>query len=395
MDTTNAWTRRQWFLIVMISAMHGLNHAFYMMLTPLFVDIKEHFEFDKLFPAMAVGSAFLLPYAIAHLPCGWLADRLNKSRIIGLGGLGTSALLVVAGFVPRYGVLLAAVALAGICAASYHGVAAALITTVYSNTRGRALGIAGVGSAVGLTGAPALSGWIAGHYSWQASFITFGVIGAAFSLFFFAVVRERGDSRGDSGGSPPSLAGVIGGTIALMAVFMGLREFCGWGSFSLVPTFARVIHLYSTEQAGYVAACVTLAGTVSGPLFGVLSDRKGRAQVLFPLLALSSVSIVIVPMLGPLAMPVGAIIFGFFYTATVPIFDAYVGDAVPDRLKGRAFGITMSIGIGVGALSVVATAAVADAYMKTAAGFQVTFLMLAAGTALAIIPLMKLRRRLG
>ncbi len=377
---------------MMIAAMHGLNHAFYTMITPLFVDIKDYFGFDRLLPAMAVATAFLMPYAIAHLPCGWLADRLNKSRIIGFGSLGTSVCLVAAGLIPRYGVLLAAAALAGICAASYHGVAAALITTVYSETRGKALGIAGVGSAVGLTGAPALSGWIAQHYSWQASFITFGAIGAAFSFLFLAAVREPGGSRASAGRTGVSFGATIGGTIALMAVLMGLREFCGWGSFSLVPTFARVVHLYSTEQAGYVAACVTLAGMVSGPFFGVLSDRKGRAGVLFPLLALSSLSITVVPMLGPLALPVGAVIFGFFYTATVPIFDAYVGDAVPDRLKGRAFGLTMSIGIGVGALSPIATAAVTDMYESTGAGFQVAFIMLAAGTALAMIPLMKIRK---
>ena len=60
MSSGTKWTRQQWFLILMISMMHGLNHAFYVMITPLFVAMQQFYGFDGLLPAMAIGSSFLL-----------------------------------------------------------------------------------------------------------------------------------------------------------------------------------------------------------------------------------------------------------------------------------------------------------------------------------------------
>lgn len=389
-NNTEQWTARSWFLVTMVALMHGLNHSFYVMIAPLFVTLQVFFGFKDLSPVMAIGTAFLAPYGFSHLLFGIIADRISKSLVLGIGGLLASLFLAGAGFLSGYSALLVAVALAGFFAASYHSVSSALLTMLFPAAKGKGLGISGIGATIGLAITPAVSGWICYRYGWQASFITVGAVGSVFSLLFIFTVREAGRHT-DRHDSTLKLSRVL---LSLMPViaYMVLREFCGWGSFSLVPTFAQKIHGFTVSEAGRLSMFVTLAGLVAGPLFGFISDRADRIKVLVPLTVLAATLITLLPFLGTTGIFLCAFVYGFFYTATVPVLDALIGDMTPNQVKGIVFGIIVSAGIGIGSLAPVATAAIADRFDGTAHGFHLAFALLGAVLLLSVPALLLSRR---
>ncbi len=386
-ENPGRWSQRQWFLVVMITLMHGLNHAYYVMMAPLFVPLKEHFGFAQLSPVLLLGTAYLAPYGFSHLFFGFLSDRTNKSRLLGIGGLVSSLCFLLGALVPRYPVLLSAVVVAGISGATYHSVSPALLTILFPSAKGRGLGISGIGAAVGLALTPLLSGLIGEHYGWRASFAFFAAIGILFSLFFLFTVTESGRHVEASGQSPPIAWKRVILLLMPLVLYLVFREFCGWGAFSLVPTFAQIEHGYSVSDAGRLSTCVTLAGLVSGPLFGILSDRLNRGAMLIPLTLTAGGLIIWLPHNPQAYLAVTALAFGFFYSATVPILDALIGDVAPNKVKGLVFGAAVSVGIGLGSMSPWLAGTIVDRFSGEAAGFRLAFLILGASLVTALLPL--------
>lgn len=398
-DTAKA-TRHAWFVLIMLSIMHGLNHAFYVMLGPLYVPMQQTFHFTQMSPVLLLGTAFLAPYGVSHLFFGIIADRVNKSVIVGLGALGSSLLFILAGIFPRYPVLLVAMVGAGICAATYHSVVPALITILMPRERGKGLGISGLGAALGLAFTPLLSGWICQNFSWEKNFLFFGLGGLLFSLLFLVTVRESGheDSSTQAAGHSSSAAPVLSRRIVLLALlplilFMAMREFCGWGSFALIPVFSQKIRGFTPEAAGRLAMCITLAGIGAGPLFGMLSDRVDRIRVLAPMIFFAGIMICILPFLPGPWLYAGVLLFGFFYLSTVPVLDALIGDWTPTAMKGTVFGLMMTIGIGAGATAPVAAGMLIDSQAGGVNGFHWGFWLFGGVIISALIPLYFARRQ--
>ncbi|HEY1215005.1 MAG TPA: MFS transporter, partial [Bryobacteraceae bacterium] len=123
-----------------------------------------------------VFSAFVIGYAIAQAPAGWLADRLGPRLVITAGviwwGIFTSALTLLSPHVGGLIVLLMAFRfLLGVGEAVMYPASNCVIASwIPSSERGIANGFifAGVGFGAGVT--PPLIAYIITQYSWRASF---------------------------------------------------------------------------------------------------------------------------------------------------------------------------------------------------------------------------------
>jgi MFS family permease len=99
-----------------------------------------------------------------------------------------------------------------------------------------------------------------------------------------------------------------------------------------------------------VLSAIFLASSISNPIFGRLSDG-GRSRWCFLVLALAAMMAALVP-----HVPAGAVMpvfagFGFFFMASFPIVEAALMEAVPDAVRGRVFGLFITVGGLVGNLA--------------------------------------------
>jgi len=93
-----------------------------------------------------------------------------------------------------------------------------------------------------------------------------------------------------------------------------------------------------------------LASAVSNPLFGSLSDR-GRKRWTALVLLVAAGLVAVFPHV-PTAWTIPAyLVYGFFFMASYPMVEAALMQSVPDAVRGRVFGLFITVGGLIGNLS--------------------------------------------
>lgn len=261
--------------------------------------IKASLQLTDTQISLLQGLAFLLIYAVAGIPFGWLADRANRVKMISGAIAFWSVMTASCGFASGLWSLFFFRAAVGVGEAALSPGAMSLISEAYPRRRlGLALAVYGLGGSIG-SGAAMVAGGIiydrllasgglalplVGRLEpWQGTFVLIALPGL---LVAFALSRLR-DPRANAGAGPAApapraspigafyrqnwvtLAGLHIGVAGAMSAMLVLLS---WGA----PLFTRV-HGWSVAQAGVMLGGVIIPATVLGQLLGgYLSDRLSR-----------------------------------------------------------------------------------------------------------------------
>src|SRR5204863_618349 len=95
---------------------------------------------------------------------------------------------------------------------------------------------------------------------------------------------------------------------------------------------------------------IFLASVVSNPLFGHLSDR-GRIRWTCAVLLVAAVLVAIFPRVPAEWLVPTFALYGFFFMASYPMIEAALMESVPDAVRGRVFGLFITVGGLLGNLS--------------------------------------------
>ena len=103
-------------------------------------------------------------------------------------------------------------------------------------------------------------------------------------------------------------------------------------------------------RTGLTISVLFVASAISNPLFGHFSDRA-RLRWAATLIIISSGFVAAFPHV-PVAWVVPVLlVYGFFFLASYPIVEAALMEAVPNAVRGRVFGLFITIGGLLGNLS--------------------------------------------
>ncbi|MBW1800625.1 MAG: MFS transporter [Deltaproteobacteria bacterium] len=337
-------------MMVVCALLHGLNHSFNLILPPLYLSIRDDLGLDKLSLVTLFGTVYFFTYAIMNLPFGILADKYSKKKILVYGAVLNSIAFVIAGWTRSYHVFLFAMLLAGLGGGTYHPVANAMISNLFKGMVGRAFGIIGMGASIGLFVGPFLSGLIGHQFGWRVSCLSFGIFGCLAAAGFSIVMPDEEEFQSKETRQSMPLKSLILSLAPIVLVF-GLRDFCFWGTTAMTPAMSQDIYGFSKQTAGLLLGLMSVTGVVSQPLAGTLSDRLGRRRVLAIALCIAGPILIFFPYLGPFIIFPAGIIAGSMVLCTVPVVDAALSDVIPPSLRGRMYGITLTIGLLVGAFS--------------------------------------------
>jgi ACS family glucarate transporter-like MFS transporter len=144
-----------------------------------------------------VFSAFLIGYALAQVPAGWLAVRYGPRWSLTFGVAWWGVFTALTAVVPpkMRGAMLVLIAVRfclGAGEATVYPSSNQLVARwIPPEERGKANGsiFAGVGAGAGLT--PPLLAWIIANYGWRASFWFSAVVGTLAGVVWFLIARDR------------------------------------------------------------------------------------------------------------------------------------------------------------------------------------------------------------
>lgn len=351
MNTVNTHPTRT---IALCAVLHAFTHIYHVALMPLYLPIQSDFKLGSVGEATLLVTVMMAAYFIPSYGMGMLADHFNRTRLLSLGlainGLGYVGL----SFAPNYASALLCVAIAGFGGSFFHPAATAMIARLHPEGTGRALGWVGVGASIGFFVGPIYSGWRAEHAGWRAPVLELGVAGViAAGLFAWLAEQQEPESR-SSGRSPAPIRMFPTRTLWLLflgaAFLFGLRDFAGSSMGSLGSLFLQKAHGFSLQGTGLALGMIFVASAISNPLFGHFSDR-GRIRWTMIVLVVAAAVVAVFPRFPAAWLAPVLAVYGFFFMASYPMVEAALMESVPDAVRGRVFGLFITIGGLTGNLS--------------------------------------------
>jgi FSR family fosmidomycin resistance protein-like MFS transporter len=350
-------TRTLW----LVGALHAFTHLYQVALLPLYLLIQRDFQFANVAQATALVTILMVAYLAPSYALGVLADRMNRRKLLGCGLLINGLGFVGLAWAPSYGWAVAALIVAGLGGSFYHPAATAMVARLFPTNTGRALGLTGMGASVGFFAGPLFAGWRAGALepalgaaAWRQPMLELGLLGVVGAgVFAWLAPAETPPARSEA---PPAPHARLFPTPALWVWFLAmsfafsLRDFAGASMGSLGSLYLQNVHGFDVAGAGLALSWMFLPSAVSNPLFGSLSDR-GRKRWTATVLSVAALLVLVFPRL-PRAWAIPALlVYGFFFLSSYPMVEAALMQSVPDAVRGRVFGLFITIGGLIGNLS--------------------------------------------
>jgi MFS family permease len=286
-----ASTRTGWYAVLVLSV--GLLLAFTdRLIINLVVDpIRRELALSDVQISLLQGAGFALIYAVAGLPCGRLADSMNRRNLIAGGVLVWSLATVACGFAFDFWSFLAARIAVGLGEAALVPAASSLIIDFFSpRQRGAALGVFSLGAVFGsgvalLVGGALLALIDAGKLNflfssekfaaWRQLLVLVGAPGFVLLPFLLLIAEP---TRQHSSGLLP-IAEVFRhllanqGAVLRVCLVKAILAAGDYGLISWLPTLLqRNYHLPPLAVGGVLALSVSLSGAIASVAGGAVSD---------------------------------------------------------------------------------------------------------------------------
>jgi SHS family lactate transporter-like MFS transporter len=170
-----------------------------------------------------------------------------------------------------------------------------------------------------------------------------------------------------------------------LVLLMTAFNFMSHGVQDLYPTFLRMQHHATANQAVLVAIIYNIGAILGGALMGGLSERLGRRRAIIVSAALA---LPFVPLLGlPSSLALlafGAFFVQFFTQGAWGIIPAHLTELSPDEIRGFYPGVTYQLGNLLAAINLPLQAAFAASHGQN---FGLAIIVVVVPTILAVIAL--------
>ena len=333
--------------MALCTMLHAFTHIYQVALLPLYVLIRRDLHLTSIAQSTLLVTVMGMAYFVPSYPMGMLADRCSRKKLLGAGLVINALGFVVLAYANSLSLALVAVVLAGFGGSFYHPAATSLIARLYPEATGKALGTAGMGASLGFFIAPFYAGWRAETAGWRAPVLELGIVGlvAAGVFMWLAHDHPTREFQDDIHKTKEKLFAtpMLWILFLMCALFFCLRDFSGMGFASLGSLFLQRAHGFDAKHTGIALSCIYLASLISNPIFGSLSDR-GRIKLTAIVIFIAAFTVFAFPRLssGWLAPMLG--VYGFFFMASYPIVEAALMESVHDSVRGRVFGLFITVG---------------------------------------------------
>ena len=334
---------REYYLMIVSGTVTMLSGGF---VGPIFAPfVRNEFTAPLQLVGLAVSGYFFLRM-LSEFPLGVLSDRMGPKMPLVAGRV----LAVVGAFIcyqtESIWLLILARLFWGMGDASFFCIGMSYVSRLFtSERRGRAMGffqaVEMVGNLIGQT----LGGMVAATYGLRFNFLVCSVLGVA-ALLMVSMIKGLGDEA-SLGKTAPSLIPTrqemkqVFNMTVVAACIINLG--CMVINAGLLGT---ILPIYATEELGLSLTTYVFlisgstVGSVAGNLLGgFLSDKMGRRKMLATGLVVGLVAVFGLTVFTSF-YPLLAVMFmkGIFWGVVYGVIPAFIADAVPDVVRGKAIG---------------------------------------------------------
>jgi predicted MFS family arabinose efflux permease len=363
----------RWLVLAALCFVYVLNFVDRQLLAILAKPIQDELAVSDSQLGLLGGLYFALFYCTIAIPVAWLADRMNRVRVLSIACALWSAATIACGMASSYPQLAAARMAVGVGEAGGVPPSYSIIADYFpAGLRGRALGLFNLGPPIGQALGVAFGAGIATHYDWRTAFIVIGVIGIFAAGLVWLTVREpkRGGYDGLAGApiaAAPNLslaaaarAFLSNPVLLLAALAAGSTQFVTYASLNFnVLLLMREKAMPLDQVSIWYALALGIAVSAGIYVSGVLTDRLGkRSRAANALIPAAGLALALPPFIGFVAAPswpialaflVAPLFLNFFYLTPVVTL---VQDVVPANQRTLASALLLLImnliGLGLG-----------------------------------------------
>ena len=276
---------------------------------------------------------------------GHLADKYQRRKLTILIGFMLFALgMILAGFAKSFVALILAFFVYGLGQTTYHPQATHFITSNFKTTKGRAMGIHGIGGSLGNFSAPLAVTALLTVLSLQTSLFLLALPTLLITVIMALSLRESTPMTSNKGRFQ------ISRELLLLSVTFGLLFMLFRGFLTFLPTL--LVERGSTlTQAGSISALMFFVGFLSQPLGGALYDRVGGRVVMAISSALAAGSLWLFLQESWPHPLLYVVLIGAAVTATFPVALTTASVVSPPESVGMSVGVMFGVSAGMGALT--------------------------------------------
>lgn len=320
-----------WVLLLLISLGWVFNYAHRMAIPPLLPMIQAELGINSSEAGLLMTS-LLLPYALIQVPAGYLGDRFGRKRLLVLSIIGYSLSSALIVFAREYWELLAVRALYGIFSGLYYAPATALISEVYRERKGSALGVFMVGPPIGTGIAPLIVVPIALSLEWRYAFLVLSAMSLTVGIALaFAVKGEVSRASRAEFSIPGNVFFLSVANFIVLTAFFGLLTF--------LVSFLVNSGL-SIERASLFFSLLSVVGIAGSILGGGVYDRIGKKSIALVFILNAVLTLV----LALTASPWVIIPLGLTFYSVGPIVTAYTSEKATNENLGSVMGFVNMVG---------------------------------------------------
>jgi MFS family permease len=329
---------------------HVYGHAFYVLLPSIYTSLGL-----TPFAAGLIGSIRSMGFGLASTVGGVMVDRIQHRRLLvcylSMVTLGFGYLL--AGLAPTFVPVLTAILLTSVAGSIWHPASRSLLSQIYSHRRGFIISIDRSAGDVGDTVGPLLTGALLLAFAWQQIYLAAFPIALLGWLMLWLLLRRSGTFQelgaGTAAAARPlgqqmrELWELLRGSGKVLLLLIAVKSVTGFGQGGLllfIPLYLQETVGMESLGIGFHVALLTGMGMATNPVFGMLSDRIGRAPVVLLVLAAKVTVATLLALMGEgIALTVLLAVIGAFLHAVDPIVQAWGLDVAHGRnLEGTVLG---------------------------------------------------------
>jgi len=302
-------------LLLVIATAHFINDWYSLLIAPAIPILKKIYQINYLQSGMLLSVPYLLS-AILQSPMAHFSESHAKRRLTLAGGFIILSLAYFLFYISNtyYSALFATI-LIGIGLGSYHPQGMGILSSVFKEKKGMAIGFNGIGGALGYFFAPISMGYLLSLYGTK-SFEIVAIPGIIMASIILLLIKIEEQSIKSSFKSTLTKELFLLGMVAIVIPFFSR----GISSFLPAYFYANGSNILN---ANLKASVMLLAGLVAQPLGGTISDKLGRKLTI-------SVSYFFMGVFLALFLIKSSLIFlflmGFFMSLSIPVRHAFAAE---------------------------------------------------------------------
>ena len=329
----------------LVTVLHATTHIYQFALLPLYLAIRADLHLTGDWQATMLMTVQGVVYFGMSLPMGILADKMSRKKLMAIGAFMNALAMLGLAYAPNYGWAIVWMAVAGLFGSFFHPAATPLMVALFPERPGWALGRAAIGAALGFFIAPLYAGWRAQTAGWRQPCFELAIVGVVAAVLFQLFAREPHDAphateRATEHRTRNQWKMLL--AVALVAAVFSLRDFGASGITTFSSLFLQRGLGFDAKTTGLFIGLMFLTGVLSNPLLGALSDKRRFLAGSVTILCMAVFGATI-PWAPRSWIWLALCVYGFFTLATYPIIEAALMESVPDALRGRMFGMFITI----------------------------------------------------